>query len=77
MTLSDVNSVIGEFGQGKMNELGQDARNTEGELRNLLSALEKYCLDEKQTNAFLLKSEHSTERRLIHILSGLEKYPFR
>lgn len=71
VTLSDVNSVIGEFGQGKMNDLGQDARNTEGELRNLLSALEKYCLDEKQINAFLLKSEHSTERRLIHILSDL------
>jgi hypothetical protein len=71
VTLSDVNSVIGEFGQGKMNELGQDARNSEGELRNLLSAVEDYCLDEKKINAFLLKSEDSTERRLIHILSDL------
>jgi len=71
VTLSDVNSVVGEFGQGKINELGQDAQNTEGELRNLLSALEKYCLDEKQINAFLLKSENSNERRLIHILSDL------
>jgi hypothetical protein len=71
VTLSDVNSVIGEFGQRKMNDLSEDARNTEGDLRDVLSALEKYCLDEKQINAFLLKSEDSTERRLIHILSDL------
>ena len=57
VTLSDVNSVIGEFGQRKMNDLSEDARNTEGDLRDVLSALEKYCLDEKQINAFLLKSE--------------------
>ena len=72
VTLSDVNSVIGEFGQRKMNDLSRGrAERQEGDLRDVLSALEKYCLDEKQINAFLLKSEDSTERRLIHILSDL------
>jgi hypothetical protein len=47
VTLSDVNSVIGEFAQTKMNDLNQDARNTEGTLHDVLSALKKYCLDGK------------------------------
>jgi AAA ATPase domain len=71
VTLSDVNGVIGEFGQKKMDDLNEDAGNAAGELQDLLSALESYCLDEKKTNGFLLKSETSDERRRVHILSDL------
>jgi Cdc6-like AAA superfamily ATPase len=71
VTLSDVNVAIGEFGQRKIDELVQDARNSEGDLRELLSALETYCLDENETNGFLLKSNNFNERRLVHILSDL------
>ena len=71
VTLSDVNGAIGEFGQRKMDELEQDARNAAGELRGMLSALESYCLDENEINAFLLRSEDLDERRLVHILSDL------
>jgi Cdc6-like AAA superfamily ATPase len=71
VTLSDVNVAIGEFGQGKMDELSKDARNSEGELRDMISALEMYCLDDKQINAFLVASEESNERRLVQILSDL------
>jgi Cdc6-like AAA superfamily ATPase len=71
VTLSDVNMAIGEFGQTKMDELAQDARNSEGELRTLISALAKYCLDEHSTNAFLLRSDQSDERSLVHTLSDL------
>jgi hypothetical protein len=71
VTLSDVNVAIGEFGQGKMDELSQDARNSEGELRDMLSALKTYCLDEHEINGFLLTSEESKERRLVQILSDL------
>ncbi len=72
VTLSDVNIAIGEFGQGKINELIQDARNSEGELRDMLSALEDYCIDEKGKNAFLVTSEESVERNLVHTLSDLQ-----
>jgi hypothetical protein len=71
VTLSDVNVAIGEFGQGKAAELSQDARNAEGELREMLSALEEYCLDEHRTNAFLVRSEESKERKLVQTLSDL------
>ena len=71
VTLSDVNAAIGEFGQRKMDELSQDARNSAGELKELLTALEEYCLEQKKINAFLLRSEDSSERRLVHILSDL------
>jgi AAA ATPase domain len=71
VTLSDVNVAIGEFGQRKIDELAQDARNSEGELRELLSALETYCLDENETNGFLLKSNNFNERTLVHRLSDL------
>jgi hypothetical protein len=71
VTLSDVNVAIGESGQRKIDELAQDARNSKGELAELLSALETYCLDENETNGFLLKSNNFTERRLVHILSDL------
>ena len=71
VTLTDVNGAIGEFGQSKMDELNQDARNSAGDLRNMLSALEIYCLDENKINAFLLRSDDSTERQLVHTLSDL------
>jgi hypothetical protein len=71
VTLSDINVAIGEFGQPKMDELAQDARNLEGALRELLSALERYCLDEEETNGFLLKSDDFEERTLVHTLSDL------
>jgi hypothetical protein len=71
VTLSDVNVAIGEFGQGKVDELIQDARNAEGDLRKMLGALESYCLDAGGVNAFLIRSEESNERRLVHTLSDL------
>jgi Cdc6-like AAA superfamily ATPase len=71
VTVSDVNIAIGESGQGKMDELTQDARNAEGELRHMLTALEGYCLDENEINAFLLSSEESREKKLTHILNDL------
>ncbi len=71
VTLSDVNIAIGEFGQTKMDELREDARNEAGALQDMVRALEQYCLDESKVNAFLLKSEESNERRLIRILSDL------
>ena len=71
VTLSDVNIAIGEFGQGKIDELIQDARNSEGELRDMLLALEDYCIDEKGKNAFLVTSEEFVERKLVHTLSDL------
>ena len=71
VTVSDVNIAIGESGQGKMDELTQDARNAEGELRSMLGALEDYCLDKNEINGFLLSSEESKERKLTHILNDL------
>ncbi len=71
VTLSDVNVAIGEFGQRKMDDLERDARNAAGELRSALSALESYCLDENKVNGFLIRSEESNERRLVHVLSDL------
>jgi len=71
VTLSDVNIAIGEFGQTKMDELREDARNEAGKLQDMVKALEQYCLDESKVNAFLLKSEESDERRLIRTLSDL------
>ena len=71
VTLSDVNVAIGEFGQSKTDEMTKDARNSEGKLKEMLSALEAYCLDENSTNAFLLRSEDSDERRRAQTLSDL------
>jgi hypothetical protein len=73
VTLSDINVAINEFGQRKIDEMSQDARNSQGELRTMLSALESYCLDNKEhrINAFQVKSEDSLERQLIHTLSDL------
>jgi hypothetical protein len=71
VVVSDVNVAIGEFGQAKIDEMGQDARNAEGDLRRMLQLLESYCLDESKTNAFLLRSEDCPERKLVHTLSDL------
>lgn len=71
VTLSDVNAGIGESGQTKMDELAQDARNSQGELLKFLSVLEDLCLEKKHINAFLVRSENSTERQLVHVLSDL------
>jgi len=71
VTVSDVNIAIGEFGQTKMEELREDARNEAGQLQDIVRALEEYCLDVNKVNGFLLKSEESNERRLIRILSDL------
>jgi hypothetical protein len=71
VTVSDVNIAIGEFGQTKMEELREDARNEAGQLQDIVKALEDYCLDVNKVNGFLLKSEESNERRLIRILSDL------
>ena len=70
-TLSDVNVAIGEFGQQKMDELQQDARNEAGDLREMLARLESLCLEENRVNAFLIRSDDSTERKLVQVLSDL------
>jgi hypothetical protein len=70
-TLTDVNASIGESGQRKMDELAQDARNSEGELVEFLGKIEELCLDRNQINAFLIRSEDSKERKLTHVLSDL------
>lgn len=71
ITLSDVNVAIGESGQQKMGDLQRDARNKVGLLRELLSKLERLCLEEKRVNAFLVRSDDSRERSLVQILSDL------
>ena len=71
VTLSDVNIAIGEFGQQKMDDLERDARNEAGTLKNMLSRLEEYCLVEKGTNAFLVRSEESKEKKLVQALADL------
>jgi hypothetical protein len=71
VTLSDVNAGIGESGQRKMDELAQDARNSQGELVEFLSSIEELCLEKDHINAFLVRSEDSRERKLIHVLSDL------
>lgn len=71
VTLSDINSAIGEFGQRKMDDLKQDARNEADELTQALLKLESVCLDENETNAFLVRSEDSEIRGQIRALSDL------
>jgi len=71
VTLSDVNIAIGEFGQQKMDDVLRDARNEADTLRDFLEKLEEFCLDEHKINAFLVRSEASKERNLIHALSDL------
>jgi hypothetical protein len=71
VTLSDVNASIGESGQRKMDELAQDARNAEGDLVDFLTDIEDECLERRHINAFLVRSEDSRERKLVHVLSDL------
>ena len=71
VTLSDVNSAIGEFGQQKTDDIIHDARNEADKLTKFLARLEKACLDDHKVNAFLIRSEASEERALIHALSDL------
>jgi energy-coupling factor transporter ATP-binding protein EcfA2 len=71
VTLTDVNAGIGESGQRKMDELAQDARNSEGELLKTLDTIERVCLEEERTNAFLIRSENTAIRQQVHVLSDL------
>ncbi|MGC7406090.1 hypothetical protein ACPWR0_19250 [Pandoraea pneumonica] len=71
ITLSDVNVAIGEFGQQKMDDLQRDARNEAGTLRTALTSLEKLCLDVNKINAFLVRSDVSSERIVVQVLSDL------
>ncbi len=69
--LTDTNLAIGELGQKKMSELEDDARNEEGELRELLDAIGNYCFGKKKINAFLIRSGGSAENKLVETLSDL------
>ncbi|MBI4908225.1 MAG: ATP-binding protein [Acidobacteria bacterium] len=69
--LTDANLVIGEFGQQKMVDLEEDARNEENSLRNALTAIEGHCLDKKKINAFLIRSEATEGYRAVQTLSDL------
>jgi hypothetical protein len=69
--LTDSNLAIGELGQKKMSELEDDARNEEGQLRELLGSIEEYCLGEKKINAFLIRSTATPEYKLVETLSDL------
>lgn len=71
ITLTDVNLAIGEFGQRKMDDLEQDARNEQNMLKNVVNYLEHFCLQERQVNGFLIRSEHTPERRAIEVLGDL------
>jgi hypothetical protein len=71
VTISDVNIAIGEFGQQKMDDLLRDARNEADELKKTLMDIETICLDQKKVNAFLIRSEDSKLRELVHALSDL------
>jgi hypothetical protein len=69
--LSDANLAIGEFGQQKMADLEQDARNEESEIKKALTAIEEKCLEEEKTNAFLIRNESTPEYRAVQTLSDL------
>ncbi|MGI8742613.1 MAG: ATP-binding protein [Bryobacteraceae bacterium] len=69
--LTDANLAIGEFGQQKMLDLDQDARNEESELKKTLTAIEQHCLEKKKINAFLIRSESTAEYRAVQTLSDL------
>jgi hypothetical protein len=71
VTLTDVNAGIGESGQRKMDELAQDARNSQGELLEALGTIERVCLEVERTNAFLIRSENTAIRQRVHVLSDL------
>jgi len=69
--LTDANLAIGEFGQQKMSDLEQDARNEESKLKRTLNAIEEHCLDKKKVNAFLIRSQSTPEYRAVQTLSDL------
>ncbi len=73
VTLGDVNISIGEFGQRKLDEMREDARNEQGRLRRVVDYLLDFCLAEKEprVNAFLVRTEAGEERTLIATLSDL------
>ncbi len=71
VTVSDVNMAIGEFGQQKMSDLEQDARNAKNDLNEMLKKIKQRCLDENKINAFLVRSEDSSERSCVHALRDL------
>lgn len=69
--LTDGNLAIGEFGQQKMADLEEDARNEENFLKRALDAIERYCLDKKKVNAFLIRSEATEDYKAVQTLSDL------
>jgi hypothetical protein len=69
--LTDTNLAIGELGQQKMSDLEDDARNEEGQLKDVLNTIEKYCLGKKKINAFLIRSEASEDHKWVVTLSDL------
>jgi hypothetical protein len=72
--LTDANLAIGEFGQQKMADLEEDARNEENFLKKALYAIEKHCLDKKKVNAFLIRSEATPEYKAVQTLSDLRLF---
>lgn len=73
ITLGDINIAIGEFGQRKIDEMQEDARNVEGHLRDTIDYLVDFCLSsrERPVNAFLVRTGQSAERTVITTLSDL------
>lgn len=69
--VTDTNLAIGEFGQQKMDDLEGDAGNQGRFLNRALGLIEKYCLEMKKINAFLIRSEDSEEYRTVRILGDL------
>ncbi|MBZ0117540.1 MAG: hypothetical protein K8H88_11120, partial [Sandaracinaceae bacterium] len=72
-TLGDINSAIGEFGQRKVDEMQEDARNEQGLLRRVVDFLLNFCLEDRNSkvNAFLVRAAASRERSVIATLSDL------
>lgn len=73
ITLGDINVSIGEFGQRKIDEMQEDARNVEGRLRDTIDYLVDFCLSSRDSpvNAFLVRTGQSAERDIITTLSDL------
>lgn len=69
--LSDANLAIGEFGQQKMGDLDEDARNEGNFLKRALKGIEAHCLETKKVNAFLIRREATEEYRAVQTLSDL------
>jgi hypothetical protein len=72
--LTDANLAIGEFGQQKMADLEEDARNEENFLKKALYAIEKHCLEKKKVNAFLIRRESTPEYKAVQTLSDLRLF---